>query len=409
MNDKEINSIDFVKERTKEIQAIEAAIDANRRKSMLFQRLPFYLRRRTRSHEKRVRRRKTIRKKDRHGLRTHTWYAKRFEMVKTWGTSIPLKRRLKSSKFIYKSQNRGYVFDESYKKVVVYEKESIMSFASELGVNLEIEDIIQMIAFRNIILEVIVSKKYFVIISAELEFLKMCIEGSLEHSRIECCLSIIKADEMFLDTITESSSRFAKIYSKQRYLSVDDAMDTEVDRVLYIRSMSEHESGKILVKRSQVMGLWQDIINTGIVPVCVEELQRLAFENEYMVYPFDYPNSSLYKEFERSYVDPMREKYERTPMSKKMHIDTNLMYLAADNIGSFVIFELEKGHIDRCAFIYDESDRLIGRVVRGGFWFTKGLCGGLACMTSEVKSGEEFYLRNINSQYFYQIRIIKVF
>jgi len=409
MNEKEINPIGFVNERAKEIQAIEAAIDASRRKSMMFQRLPFYLRRRTRSHEKRSRRRKNVRRKDRHGLRTHTWYAKRFEMVKAWGTSIPFRRRLKSSKFIYKSQSRGYVFDESYKKAVVYERQSTLSFASVLGINLEMEDVIQTIVFGNAMLEVIVSEKYVVVISAEEESLKVCTEGMAEHSRIECCLSIIKADEMFLDIAIEESSRFAKIYCNKRCLRVEDAVDGEVDRILYIRSMSEHESGKILVKRGQVMGLWQDMINAGMVPICVEELQRLAFENEYMVYPFDYPNSSLYKELERSCVDPVREKYERTPISKKMHIDTGLMYLAADGIVSFVVFELEKGHADRCALIYDESNRLIGRVVRGGFWFTRGLCGGLAYVTNDVQSGAEFYLRNIDSKHFYQIRVTKVF
>lgn len=404
MVEKEIKPIDFVKERAMEIQLIEVAIESNRKKSMLFQRLPFYLRRRSRSHEKRMKKRKNIRKKDRHGLRTHTWYAKRFEMLKVWDTAIPLRRRMKSDKFIYKSQHRGFIFDESYKKVIIYNRPKDEIF----GIDFSLENVIQEIKYENVIFEVVVTKEYLTVISLDFNRIKEELELNLvEYGRIECCLSIMKADSLFSNEINEDTIRFSKLLLSKRNIDINEILKNNSNEIIYIKSLSPFESGKIFLKRKMILDFWQKISNTGIIPVCVEELQRLALENDYMIYPFDYPNTEIYKDFEESYVKPIKDKYIRTPKSKKMNIDINSMYIHTMKEISFCIFEMEKGSTDRCAFIFDE-EKIIGRVIRSRFCFTKGLCKGICYLFQDTEEEEEFYTKNLNSNSFNQIKIVKV-
>lgn len=404
MAEKEINPINFVKERASEIQLIEAAIESNRKKSMMFQRLPFYLRRRPKSHEKRKKRKRSIRKKDRHGLRTHTWYAKRFEMLSVWNTAIPLRRRMKSSKFIYKSQHRGFIFDESYKKVILYNrpKEQV------LGIEFSLENTIQRIVYERTMFEAVVTNEYLIIILIDFGMEERLRSSNLiECGRIECCLSVIKADGLFSNEGNEDVDRFSK-FSPWKRVDVDSVIKNNLDEVIYFRSLSDTESGKILLKRKRVPDFWQDIVNTGIIPVCVEELQRIGLENGYIVYPFDYPNTGRYKEFEEGYVKPVEDKYNRTPKSKKMKIDTKSMYIHTEENIILAMFELEKGSADRSAFVFDD-DRIVGRVVRGAFCFSNGLCGGVCYLFKDTSEGDEFYTKNLNSKHFNQIKIIKVF
>lgn len=403
MASEEIDPIGFARGRAGEIQAIEAAIRTSRKKSMLFQRLPFYLRRRTKSHEKRGKRKRCVRKKDRHGLRTHTWYAKRFEMLKVWGTAVPLRRRMKSSKFIYKSQNRGFIFDESYKKVVVYSRPS----SQVLGIDLSLVNVVQEVRHGNGILEAVVTNEHLIVIS-------MCSDeveqelGLTKHGVIECCLSVIKADELFSNEINESSTRFSKFLVSRKNMDTDRVLKEGSDSIIYFRSLSKVESGKVLLKRTKVLDFWQDIVNTGVVPVCVEELQRIALENDYMIYPFDYPGTKAYEDFERAYVEPLVSKYNRTPPSKKMKMDLDSMYIHTEDLVVFGVFEMERGIADRCASVFD-GDRVVGRVIRGSFCFTRGLCKGLCYLLQDASEGDEFYTRNAGSTSLNQIKIVKVF
>lgn len=388
MKDDEISPLRFAKERAREIQLIEAAIESNRKKSMLFQRLPFYLRRRPKSHEKRAKRNKGLRKKDRHGLRTHTWYAKRFEMLKVWGSAVPLRRRMKSSKFIYKSQHRGFVFDESYKTTVVY----LRPATEVLGIDFSLENVVQQVWHKNAAFEAIVTKRYLVIISLG-EEIKLDLA---EHRRMDCCLSLVKIDSLIGSDACPKTLHAA--------LDADDSIGCS--EVVYVKSTSETETAKVFVKREEVMDFWQSLVNAGVIPVSVEELQRLALENDYMVYPFDFAGTRAYADFEQSYVEPARAKYERTPKSKKMEMDTRDMYIHTDERIVYALFELEKGSADRCAFVLDD-DKVVGRVIRSAFCFTRGVCRGV-CYLFQNAEGDEFYTRNMNSKSFNQIKILRV-
>ncbi|ORD99976.1 hypothetical protein A0H76_2564 [Hepatospora eriocheir] len=115
---------EFVNSRSKEIKEIEKSIETKKKQSLIWQRLPHYKRRRNRNYDKRHTKKVKPRKKDRHVLRTHTYFAKRFFMLKLKDKlSIPLNRRVKSDKFIYKFSLRLLVFDESFRGVFEYKRD----------------------------------------------------------------------------------------------------------------------------------------------------------------------------------------------------------------------------------------------------------------------------------------------
>lgn len=127
-NNESIDIVEFLKARSHEVEAIEKSIAVSHKQSLAWQRLPYYKRRRNRNFDRRLSKKFSHRPKDRHALRTHTYYAKRFFMLKLPAFSIPLRRRLKSMKYIYKSQSRGFVFDESFRGICVYRRAEVLDF-----------------------------------------------------------------------------------------------------------------------------------------------------------------------------------------------------------------------------------------------------------------------------------------
>jgi hypothetical protein len=391
MDNQEINPLFFAKDRATEIQHMESAIETSRKKSMMFQRLPFYLRRRPRSSGD-VARKKRHRKRDRHALRTHTWYAKRFAMIKVWGASLPLKRRMKSDKFIYRSQHRGFVFDESYKKIVVYHRPGGVA-----GVSMDHENVVQRLWHNESVVEVILTREFLVAISlGDVELRD--VDGRLleEHSRIGCCLSVLKADALFGE---RAGGEYSKVLLELGRGSLNELL--KGDFIIPVRSLSESESGKILLGRTRAMDFWQKLVTAGIIPVGIEELQRIALENDWMLYPFDSVHTSAYGEYERALVEPLRAKYERTPRGKRTRIDVGQLYLHTGRRVKYAIFEMRKGCVERCAFIHNSSGEEVGRVIRCAFSFTRGCAKGLCCLHEEA--GGELHARSTISPRAYGI------
>ncbi|RVD92192.1 hypothetical protein TUBRATIS_13210 [Tubulinosema ratisbonensis] len=108
--DKEIDPIEFIEARSKEINLLEENISKKRKKTMLFQRLPFFLRRRTQSYK--PKKRKTRKKSF-----LTTYIGKRFFVTDT----LPIKRRLKSSKFVYKSKKVFLFYEFKVKDYFIFE------------------------------------------------------------------------------------------------------------------------------------------------------------------------------------------------------------------------------------------------------------------------------------------------
>ncbi|KAK1350128.1 putative POP1-like ribonuclease [Hamiltosporidium tvaerminnensis] len=136
--EKEIDALKFITAREFEIKEMEDSLSKSTKKSQLFQRLPFYKRRRTRNydtrntpkiHKKYLKKLYLNRFRNRklkfNYLPTHIWYAKRFKMIDLFNSKLPYKRNIKSDKFIYKSLERGFIFDESFKRIAVFKRNEI--------------------------------------------------------------------------------------------------------------------------------------------------------------------------------------------------------------------------------------------------------------------------------------------
>ncbi|TBU11303.1 putative POP1-like ribonuclease [Hamiltosporidium tvaerminnensis] len=136
--EKEIDALKFMTAREFEIKEMEDSLSKSTKKSQLFQRLPFYKRRRTRNydtrntpkiHKKYLKKLYLNRFRNRklkfNYLPTHIWYAKRFKMIDLFNSKLPYKRNIKSDKFIYKSLERGFIFDESFKRIAVFRRNEI--------------------------------------------------------------------------------------------------------------------------------------------------------------------------------------------------------------------------------------------------------------------------------------------
>lgn len=371
MKKDEIKIEDFLHERTDDIQKLETAINSSKKKSLLFQRLPFYKRRRTRSNIRR--KTKPCRNKSRHILRTHVWYAKRFKMIKINNVSLPLTRNIKSSKYIYKSQKRGFIFDETYKKI------KINKIEDSIYKNYE-KNIVHLVNTENGIIEIVITDNLLI------EF----IPNLLESNNEKACLSVIKIKDELLD-------QFSK----------DIELDLINGNPCFIKSSSKFETGKILLKQCDVMDTWNQMIKNGVIPICIEELYRIGIENDYLIYPFDCVNSHFFKNYENKLNDIFLQKYNRTPASKKVKINEADLYIYSTEKIYYYVFELKKGVLTKNAIIYNQSNDVIGKVIRGSFCFTVGKSRGLCYLSFLANENNEFKAKNLQSENLYDIIIKK--
>lgn len=438
---KDIDAIELIESRGKEIQFIEESIKKSNKKTMLFQRLPFYKRRRNRNYDKRKSKKFTYRKKDRHFLRSHTYYAKRFFMLKLDikgdivienflndsniqileeskknnnispnfinsdkassldynNVSVPLKRRIKSSKYIYKSQDRGFLFDESFRCGYSYPTdelvEKILKIASEdyqisqkayisdriptlskisllsLAQSLDLDRFDQVQIIDNIY-EVILTKTYFYIIGAWIY------DCEIPSTPLSGILSIFKKENYGFYELKNIKN--AKVFP------------------VYNNSIQTH---KILCDRSEIMNIFQLLINNSIIPICLEELHRLSFEHNQMTV-YDNIQSNLYKQIEYSINKEIIEKYNRTPKSKRVEIITDDLFISNDpklfesTLKCYFIFKVEKGNVEKNAFVF-LNNQIIGRVIRGAYKFSNGKCYGLCVIYSEYLDSV-FNILNLN-------------
>lgn len=107
----EIDGKEFIKARRAELENLTKKISPTKKKKMLFQRLPYYKRRRLKSYKNTRRRGKCS---------SEIFFAKRFSMIELNNRKIAYKRLLKGEKFIYKSlkeQKRGYFMDMSFRRL----------------------------------------------------------------------------------------------------------------------------------------------------------------------------------------------------------------------------------------------------------------------------------------------------
>lgn len=344
-NGESIDVAEFVKARSREIEAIEKSISVSHKQSLLWQRLPHYKRRRNRNYDKRTNRKFTRRKKDRHPLRTHTFYAKRFFMLKTASFSVPIRRRLKSAKYIYKSQGRGFIFDESFRGAYVYSRCDAVAMRDDgaLGafvakIDFGAEGVVQYIDNQY---EAIVDGDRLIVVGRDI--------GDNFIEKIECLVSVMM----------KGSDQFDRCETARIYRSGGDALETH----------------KIVCRRSEIMNIFQALTNSGLIPVCIEEIHRLSLENDRMTV-YDNVGSSLYAEIENAVNGEIIAKYDRTPASKKQRYDLARLFLQNEPVGGYFTFRVVRGACGPGAEIFSH-DAVVGRVVRSAYKFTCGSCCGL--------------------------------
>lgn len=371
MKKEEIKIEDFLNERTEDIQKLEKAINVSKKKSLLFQRLPFYKRRRTRSNIRK--KMKRCRKRQRHILKTHVWYAKRFKMIKINNISLPLARNLKSNKYIYKSQERGFIFDETYKTIKIKK-------INETNYNYLEKNTIHLVKTEIGIIEIIITNNFLIELLPEF----------FGSSDVEACLSLIKVKNNLLEQFSDNIEH-----------------DLINGIPCFIKSSSEFETGKILLKKCDVMDIWKMMIKNGVIPICIEELYRISIENKFMIFPFDDINSFFYKHYEDKINDTFLQKYHRTPASKKVKINEKDLYIYTLKKIYYYIFELKKGVLSKNAVIYDKTNLIIGKVIRGSFCFTSGRSRGICYLNILTEQNFEFKAKNYNSDTIYNLIILK--
>lgn len=441
----DINIIDFIQSRSKEIQAIEDSINKTSKKTMLFQRLPFYKRRRNRNYDKRQLKKFSYRKRDRHFLRTHNYYAKRFFMLKVENFSIPFRRRLKSSKYIYKSQDRGFIFDESFRGATEYKREDVFGSNSvgspaddgkdcENGTIMMVEEFLNKINGSKEIqqysygivqqvdneYEIIFKKESVILIGKRL---------NITGCPIDCVFSVIHKDrlEEILESPFSSNMKYSFYKAKCDYSTQDKT-----------GSYKSLETYKIFCARSEVMNVYQKMINGGVVPICLLEIHRLALENNLLTV-YDNVSSALFKKIEKSSCRDIIEKYDRTPPSKRQEYNLNLLFLSNERVYKYFIFRILKGTADAAAEIFSESQvefseemggfscvyrDPVGRVVRSAYKFGSGKCFGLGffkkppetskcCFEPEddliLCIGKKFLCKNLSQDNFYELEIVRIF
>ncbi|KAM0687908.1 Ribonucleases P/MRP protein subunit pop1 [Conglomerata obtusa] len=439
MNIDEIDANNFVDARSAEIQILEKKINQTTKKTQLFQRLPFHKRRRTKSRDTRRTPNKHARRKKRKGkkhlhpmLVTHVWFAKRFEMIELFNTKLPLQRRIKSDKFIYKSYDRGFIFDDSYKDIRIYNIKDINNSALvQNSLNVKIICNNETIEYKNVkefldvIDENIVIETFLKIENnfVKCDFIKIsnflisvCMFNDildtlmrcLEYTKFDICFSVFKGTRYFSETgiykLTEKiDTPFENYMNDMMQLCIEDsAFSTEF---LFVQNKINFETGKIFVKRENAMKVWQMLNNVGFIPISINEMLRLGLEEKKLIFPFDYPNSIFYEEFEEKLVKPIKEKYDRTPPAKRINYEKNGIYqpfIIPKNISSFYIcyFTVKKGVANRLAIIYDNDD-IVGYVLRGAYCFSLGKCRGVCIIKNIAKNA--YKAKNISNTNYIEI------
>lgn len=375
-----INSIEFVKARAEEIRRLEEVIATTRKKTMLFQRLPFHKRRRCRSFRHRGRRPRTS------GIKT--WLAKRFRMIKIYETELPLQRYAKSDSFIYKSFKRGFLFYESHKKAYVFEKGSQPLPACE--------------CFET--------GRYVVAVSMDRAPCGASPVGCLD-TPIAVLGKVCIGQGVYTTGRDMRSEWCAAAESLDAYIEgclagAGDAAGSEEALVFaFVEAPGALERGRIFVQRRHLMSLWQKMVLKGFIPVSIDELLRIGLETKTLVFPFDYAHTALYREYEQERMAPVVAKYNRTPAAKKPRVTSDIMCFEHSAGGRLLFFDVPCGNVRRCAGVFC-GDTQVGSVLRASYCYSAGRVRGI-CMIEHGKEDGALHAKNIESPKLIQITLLQ--
>ncbi|KAI5151056.1 hypothetical protein ENBRE01_1871 [Enteropsectra breve] len=382
-----INVVDFINARAKEIEAIEESIKVSRKKTMLFQRIPYYNRRRNRNYDKRTNIKKKHRKVDRHLLRSHTFYAKRFFMLKLARGSIPVDRRVKSSKYIYKSQERGFIFDESFRGISQYTKEELNRFCAQNNSDISEIDFTAQGSFFTVRneYEILVDGDNATVIGRTMVPAENAADELVNSKTNTCFISVLLAKELVIPEKYE-----CRIFRPSASCTNDYSLETH----------------KVLCHRTKLMDVYEYLQNKGLIAIGLNEIHRIALERDAITI-YDNVHSELYKEIEDAKNAEIIAKYNRTPLGKKNVFDTGKLCLSGDAFGEYALFTLIKGKCKTGAEIF-AGDKVVGRVVRSEYKYSSAHNCGLAILASKEHL-DNLQCKDLDQKILYDIKITKYF
>lgn len=424
----DINTVEFIEARAKEIQSIEESIMKSNKKTMLFQRMPFYKRRRNRNYDKRKRKKLTRRKKDRHFLRTHTFYSKRFFMMKLEteeDIAIPVRRRLKSSKYIYKSQDRGFVFDESFRGICVCENDVFFELLGLLRHKSVIERSLLMVGGSE---DKPISTMSRFRLEETLEILDANAYNTVQRFPGAVDVVITGQGVNFIggwpcvgEDLVRCTMSKQSVFSLMKCEGLDFSYLRGQKSVKIIkRDHGDLETGKIICDRNESMVVYEKLIRNSVIPICLDEIYRLSLENSVFTL-YDNISTELYNIIERSVNREIIEKYMRTPPAKKQGYDLNLLSFSNDReMGDsikkrYFLFRVCKGAAERYAEVF-QGERRIGRVIRSEYRYSSGCCCGFGVLYdgeleeigSFLEQSNTFFCKNLTQTNSYEIVITNI-
>ncbi|KAF7698647.1 hypothetical protein CDIK_1361 [Cucumispora dikerogammari] len=396
--DEEIQVNDFLKERNDEINELIDSLD-RKKKTMEFQRLPFYKRRRTRSLIKKKRpKNKTTEKNN--WLPMHVYFAKRFKMMKLNGWKVPLLRAQKSEKFIYKSAHRGFLWDEGFMKLNIFKKDELISknliiTRENVFVDCVLEN--QPVSYCKINNEMILFQSplatdYYVF---TIFYGKRLIPGKYSICEFK---NMFSAEELNGNKISQSRQ-----YLKQEYIG-----NFEMNEVTFHVIPTEYSfKYKIIFDIKLMKTVFNLFLKQGYIPISVNELFRISIESK-IVLNLDKIDTDFYEKFEKAVYGDEQLKYERTPAGKKKNYKTvgfSEPFFLNIKYSQTKIFELKKGSFERGGLVYKMGEEC-GIVIRGSYCFSSGKERGIVGIRNfdenssytlkSIKNGKTYDLSPVN-------------
>lgn len=432
-----IDAHEFVGERSNEIQELEKSLPSRRKKNMLFQKLPFYMRRRSASH---YRKRKRNKKSD--------YYGKRFSMIHVNGHKIAHKRFEKTFSLLHKGGN--YIYNMVHYHGYVYRID--YGVEQELK-NYKYHDIDASINRKELNDDRSCGQGRYYTSNGDAHFtLHFNDEGKFHLFKTKKTLILVTASVVpeFLqakEILCETESIFEVLKEKELSRSgvykLTNGTITKSDVMIddYFSSIQEDHVVKLNAEFSLVLifsnlkKIFGNIIRVWTI-IGLEEYMKLSLDYGFFVFPFDDVNSDWYKQYEKEVFYEENQKYFRTPRGKrydylalKENDNSKMSPCPANqtitkerdtqsNIFIFpykfpcalksqftYLFKCDKGNLQRCARVYRMGDESVvcGYVLRGSFCYSVGKYRGIVVLWEAWDDSQAYFGMNIRSSQKYSL------
>ena len=372
-NDEEIiiNLEDFVNARNKEIETIEESIKNKRKITLKWQTVPHYKRRRNHSYIYKKKKFKQ-RSKQRFGMRSHVYFAKRFHMLmidSSLKLAIPWIRNVKSKSFLNKAYNIGFFIEESFREIKIVNNNNNDNNQID---NLECMCTQDGEIFRN-------------------NNIVYHITGNITKVVTNCIFKLYLVNMTNINKIMEILQQYEVILYKNN------------DKTDFFNSYI------IIGNKYITMKLIVDLQKIYVRLISIKELEILALEYDIMTF-YDKVNTPIYQKIDAEQYKQIKDKYERTPIGKKnqYNIEKQLLYFDSSTI-SYYIFKIPKGTGERGAEIVTDDLLVVGRVIRVGYKRTNGVNYGLLYFFNchNNYTNNTLYIRSLGKNVWYKIELIK--